>query len=115
MDEHDVSPTRRFKLKLTSRRSKLEIYIEILSQIQGGTVIPTRIMFGANLSWKPLQKNLKALFEKELIIECAVEADDKRTKKAYKLAEKGVNVLNYFNKAKEILEMDSIPNAESGY
>lgn len=113
MYENDVSQTRRLILKVTNRRSKLEIYIDILEQIRSGTVIPTRIMYGANLSWKPLQQILKSLVHQDLIIECAVDDHDKRTRMAYQLTDKGVNVLKYFNKAKELVEMDKVPLAGS--
>ena len=99
-------------MKVTNRRSKLEIYIDILEQIRSGTVIPTRIMYGANLSWKPLQQILQSLVHQELIVECAVDDVDKRTKKAYELTEKGINVLRYFNKAKELVEMDRLPESK---
>ena len=94
---------------MTNRRSKLEIYIDILEEINGGVVIPTRIMYGANLSWKPLQQILKSLTNQELIIEYTTEDGDRRTKKAYKLTEKGTNVLRYFNKAKELVENERVP------
>lgn len=94
---------------MTSRRSKLEIYIDILEEIRNGVNIPTRIMYGANLSWKPLQNILKALVAQELIEECLAEGGDKRTKTSYTLTEKGVNVLRYFNKAKELVEKQTIP------
>ena len=94
---------------MTNRRSKLEIYIDILEEINGGVVIPTRIMYGANLSWKPLQQILKSLVSQELIVEYTTEDVDKRTKKAYRLTEKGTNVLRYFNKAKELVQNERIP------
>ncbi|HIH87669.1 TPA: hypothetical protein HA344_00480 [Candidatus Bathyarchaeota archaeon] len=94
---------------MTNRRSKLEIYIDILEEINGGVVIPTRIMYGANLSWKPLQQVLKSLTNQELIVEHTTEDGDRRTKKAYKLTEKGTNVLRYFNKAKELVESERVP------
>ncbi len=94
---------------MTSRRSKLEIYINILEEIRNGVVIPTRIMYGANLSWKPLQQILKALVAQELIVEQTDESGDKRTKTSYQLTEKGVNVLRYFNKARELVEKDTLP------
>jgi predicted transcriptional regulator len=94
---------------MTSRRSKLEIYINILEEIRNGVNIPTRIMYGANLSWKPLQQILKALVTQELIEESVAEEGDKRSKKAYRVTEKGVNVLRYFNKAKELVERETIP------
>lgn len=94
---------------MTNRRSKLEIYIDILEEIRNGVIIPTRIMYGANLSWKPLQQILKSLVTQELIIEYMAEERDKRTKKAYKLTEKGLNVLRYFSKAKELVEKETMP------
>ena len=94
---------------MTNRRSKLEIYIDILEEVRNGVIIPTRIMYGANLSWKPLQQILKSLVTQELIVEYVTEEGDKRTKKAYKLTEKGLNVLRYFNKAKELVEKETMP------
>jgi len=89
---------------MPSRRSKLEIYIDILEEIKNGVMIPTRIMYGTNLSWKPLQQILKALVNRGLIVESTAEERDKRTKKVYNLTEKGENVLHYFNKAKDLTE-----------
>jgi predicted transcriptional regulator len=91
---------------MTNRRSKLEIYVDILEKINMGVIKPTRIMYEANLSWKPLQQILKSLISQELIIECTTEDKDKRTKKAYQLTEKGINVLRYFNKAKELVKSE---------
>jgi predicted transcriptional regulator len=98
---------------MTNRRSKLEIYIDILEEINQGVVIPTRIMYGANLSWKPLQQILKSLTSQELIVEYTMDEGDKRTKKAYKLTEKGINVLRYFNKAKDLVEKERVPEMKN--
>jgi predicted transcriptional regulator len=92
---------------MTNRRSKLEIYVDIMEEIRGGTILPTRIMYAANLSWKPLQQILKSLVTQELIEEVSAEEGDKRTKKAYHLTEKGMNVLHYFRTAKELVERES--------
>jgi predicted transcriptional regulator len=91
---------------VSSRRSKFEIYIDILTEIKSGTVIPTRIMYGANLSWKPLKQILKTLTVQGLIAEQSMGNGDKRTKKAYALTERGDNVLKYFNRAKGLLELE---------
>jgi predicted transcriptional regulator len=98
---------------MTNRRSKLEIYVDILEEIYNGVIIPTKIMYGANLSWKPLQQILNSLVNQELIVEVTAESGDKRTKKAYNLTEKGMNVLRYFNKAKELVESDRVPEIRS--
>ena len=43
------------------RRSKLEVYLDVLWTIKNGTRKPTRIMYESNLSWKPLQRTLDSL------------------------------------------------------
>jgi predicted transcriptional regulator len=96
-------------VKMTNRRSKLEIYIDILEEIHNGVTIPTKIMYGANLSWKPLQQILTSLVDQELIEEVTAENGDKRTKQSYNLTDKGLNVIKYFNKAKELVESNKAP------
>jgi predicted transcriptional regulator len=91
---------------MSTRRSKLEIYIDILAAIKGGTIIPTRIMYRANLSWKPLKQMFKTLTAQGLIVEQSMDDDDKRTKKVYALTDKGENALKYFNMAKGLLERE---------
>ncbi|RLI31226.1 hypothetical protein DRO56_05395 [Candidatus Bathyarchaeota archaeon] len=94
---------------MTRRRSKLEIYLDVLWVIKNGTNKPTRIMYGANLSWKPLQKILDSLVSQGLIMEIeSGERGDKRTTKIYKITQKGENVLKYFSKAKELLPLEEI-------
>jgi predicted transcriptional regulator len=90
---------------MSSRRSKFEIYVDIISQIKSGVVIPTKIMYNANLSWKPLKEILHTLCNQGLIEELLTDDSDKRTKKCYKVTEKGENVLRYFNKARYLLEV----------
>ena len=76
----------------------------ILAEIKAGVNIPTRIMYSSNLSWKPLQEVLQSLQSQGLIEEYPIEKGDKRTKKAYRVSEKGNEVLRYFNKAVETME-----------
>lgn len=95
---------------MSSRRSKFEIYIDILALIKSGVVLPTRIMYSANLSWKPLRQILKNLVSQDLIEEEAFKERDKRTKKVYRITEKGDNVLRYFNRAKDLMEIEVAPS-----
>jgi predicted transcriptional regulator len=95
---------------MSSRRSKFEINIDILTHIKSGVNLPTRIMYSANLSWKPLCQILKSLKDQGLIIEEYSDEDgDKRTKKIYHITEKGDNVLRYFNRAKDLMETRVVP------
>lgn len=87
-----------------TRRSKLEIYVGIMEEMRNGTILPTRIMYATNLSWKPLQQMLKSLVNQELIEEFDADENDQRSNKIYRITEKGQNVLLYFDKVKVILE-----------
>jgi len=54
-------------LSSSKRRSKLEIYIDVLRVIERGIHKPTKIMFAANISWKPLNEILVNLERQGLI------------------------------------------------
>ncbi|UCH58032.1 MAG: hypothetical protein JSV18_03825 [Candidatus Bathyarchaeota archaeon] len=95
---------------MKSRRSRLEVFLDVMWTIKSGTRKPTRIMYGANLSWKPLQRVLDALIRQGLVIEVEpLGLKDKRTSVFYELTQKGENVLSYFNKAKDLLELEAAP------
>ncbi len=96
------------------RRSRLEIYLEVLQIIKGGTSKPTRIMYNANLSWRPLMRVLGSMIDKELVREIDVSAlgrkRDKRTTKLYEITMKGEKVVRYFRGAKELgINVNLIP------
>jgi predicted transcriptional regulator len=57
-------------------------------------------MYKTNLSWKPLMKILESMIEQELIIQKNVH---KRT--IYGVTMKGKNVLNYFAKVMQLIEL----------
>lgn len=56
------------------RRSRLEIYVNILEVIERGVNKPTRIMFAVNLSWKYFKEMLSNL-ESWGLIERRIEKD----------------------------------------
>ena len=94
---------------MNRRRSKLEIYLDVIQIIKNGTRKPTRIMYGANLSWKPLQHILRSMVSQELIREIdARDGRDKRTNKYYEITQKGENVVKYFKRAKGLLELEEV-------
>lgn len=85
---------------MVAKRSKLEIYLDVLRAIKKGTHKPTRIMYRTNLSWRPLMEVLDSLAAQDLI---AVEKEGSH--KLYEITEKGQNVLNYFSKAMESIRI----------
>ena len=89
---------------MSRRRSRLEIILSILSAVREGMDKPTRIMYAANLSWKPIQKILSNLVEQGLL---EMRMTSGLSKRRYVITEKGVNTLDYFERAKEILPMDT--------
>ena len=86
------------------RRSKLDIVLCVLSAVKGGVDKPTRIMYSANLSWKPTKKILASLVEQRLLRESG-DTGSKRSKKRYDITDKGLNVLEYFEGASGLLEI----------
>lgn len=85
----------------------MEIYLDVLRVIKEGVHKPTRIMYGANLSWKPLQQVLQSLLDQGLIIEIDVsDGGDRRTTKHYEITQKGENVLRYFDRARRLIELE---------
>jgi predicted transcriptional regulator len=92
------------------RRSKLEVYLDVLWTIKSGTTKPTRIMYESNLSWKPLQRTLNSLASQGLVAEYEPEDNrDRRTTACYELTQKGENVLKYFKRAEDLLELEVSP------
>ena len=90
---------------MSKRRSRLEIILSILSAIRGGKDKPTNIMYAVNLSWKPTQRILSDLVEQGLLKE-RIASGKGLSKRRYAITERGINVLDYFEKAKEILPKD---------
>jgi len=98
---------------MASRRSRFEIYIDVLKEVKSGSNKPTQIMYGANLSWKPLQGILKSLLNQGLLSENESDPRDKRTKVTYDLTQKGENVVKYYSKAKSLVEIHSPEDLDS--
>lgn len=84
------------------RRSRLEIYLQILQAIAAGAHKPTHVMYRVNLAWKPATGFFKLLLEKELIREQLTQAG-----KEFRVTEKGMQVLDYFMKANQMLHAET--------
>ena len=92
---------------MSGRRSRFEIYVDILTEVMNGSSKPTKIMYGANLSYKPLKKILQSMLDQGLIEEIAGTSKDKRTKVTYEVTSKGMNVVRYYSKAKNLIEVNN--------
>ena len=76
------------------RRSRLEIYFDVLKVVKNGIIKPTRIMYKTNLSWFSLQKVFNAMISGGFIRE-------ERLKKAkrYYITDKGRRALSYYTRS----------------
>ena len=92
---------------MSPRRSKLEIRLKILAAVKQGVDKPTRIMYAANMSWKPVQRILSHLVEQGLLLE-VINAGSRQSKKRYQITEKGGKILDYFEKASDIMPLEDI-------
>src|SRR5579863_8716112 len=85
--------------RIVSRRSQLEIRMDILRAIMEGAEGPTQIMYKANLSWILLCDHLSALGDQGFVGEKAVG-----NRKKYSLTGKGIEIVGaYLNLIREII------------
>ena len=82
------------------RRSRFEVYLDVLQAVSNGACKHTLMMREANLSYNGLMKILVSLVGQGLLV--AIEADigDKRTRTLYKLSPKGKNIVRYYLREK---------------
>jgi predicted transcriptional regulator len=92
---------------MSPRRSKLEIPLKILASVKQGVDKPTRIMYAANMSWKPVQRILAHLVKQGLLLE-VLNTESMQSKRRYLITEKGEQVLDYFEKANDIMPLEDV-------
>jgi len=91
---------------LSQRRSKLEMTLSLLESVRAGLDKPTRIMYDSNMSWRPTRRMLSLLVDQGFLSEIQDEGD-KRSSTRYAITEKGLNVLEYFNEGKKLIDVNA--------
>jgi predicted transcriptional regulator len=76
------------------KRSKLEIYFDLLKVVGSGETKPTRIMYRANLSWVAMEGLLHRLVDNGF-----VRVTPQGSYKRYHITSKGSRALNYYRNA----------------
>ncbi|MCS7120372.1 MAG: winged helix-turn-helix domain-containing protein [Nitrososphaerota archaeon] len=76
-----------------SRRSQMEIYIDILKAVAEGRRRPTHVMCRANLSWTRLKRYIDFLASQDLIRE-----EEEEGTIIFSLTQKGRDVISYFRR-----------------
>ena len=85
------------------RRSKLEMYIDILTVLaHRGPLKLTHIMYKANVNCSVLIEFLNFLMQKELIEERTV----RKQRTVYAITQRGLTVLKYFGELKRALPFE---------
>ena len=77
---------------MSSRRSRFQLSIEVLTVIAGGEDRITRIMYSCNLSWNSLLSILSTLESKGYVENCSDDGKNKR----YRVTSKGREVISYY-------------------
>ncbi|MBS7639065.1 MAG: archaellum operon transcriptional activator EarA family protein [Candidatus Bathyarchaeia archaeon] len=83
---------------MSKKRSRLEIYLEVLETIMSGYSKPTNIMYKCNLSWISLKEILDSLVEKGL-----VKVVEKNKRRLYLITERGRGVVNRLEETYNLL------------
>ena len=91
---------------LSQRRSKLEMTLSLLESVRAGIDKPTRIMYDSNMSWEPTRRMLSLLVDQGFLSEIQ-GSGDKRSRTRYAITEKGLNVLEYFDEGKKLIDLNA--------
>ncbi len=85
---------------LSVRRSKLEMYIDILEVLaQRGPLKLTHVMYKANVNCSVLKDYLEFLLKQELVEERSLG----KKRIVFAISQKGITVLKYFRELKQVL------------
>ncbi len=82
----------------TYRRSRIELYADILQAIANGRESPARMVYAANLSYDRVIKCLDFLEDQSLI-----QRSSDTEKRRYKVTSKGMDVVRYFSQVQVAL------------
>ena len=98
---HIVNSDFRLTLRrLSMRRSKLEMYVDILSVLaHKGPLKLTHVMYKANVNCSVLKEYLDFLIKQGLIEERTV----RKQRIVYAVTQRGITVLKYFKELKQVL------------
>ncbi len=84
----------------TVRRSKLEMYVDILSVLaQRGPLKLTHVMYKANVNCSVLKEYLEFLLKQGLVEERTIG----KNRLVFAVTQRGITVLKYFKELKEVL------------
>jgi len=96
---------------LTMRRSKLEMYIDILKALaRHGQLKLTHIMYKANVNCSTLKQYLDFLIQHNLVEEQTLHKKRNKKRVVYAITERGLTVLKYFKELNNALQITEEAN-----
>jgi len=97
---------------MSLRRSRFEIYRELLTQVHNGDSQPNRMMYSTELPWYTFNQVMQTLISQKFLVE--VDQMDKGSRARYKVTEKGERFLEYLGKVLNSVDMiEEIPFVNS--
>ncbi len=85
-------------MAIAYRRSRVELYVDILQAIANGRESPAKVVYAANLSYDRVVKCLEFLEEQGL-----VQQNSETMKRRFKITSKGMDVVRYFGEVQNAL------------
>ena len=85
-------------MESTCRRSRIELYADILQAIANGRESPAKMVYAANLSYDRVIKCLDFLEDQNL-----VQRSSGTEKRRYKVTSSGMDVVRYFSEVQAAL------------
>jgi len=93
------------------RRSKLEMYVDILKVLaRHGPLKLTHIMYKANVNCTVLKQYLAFLVRQNLVEEQTIHKKRNKTRVVYAITERGITVLKYFRELNSALQITEEAN-----
>ena len=82
-----------------SKRSRLQISVEVLAAIANGEQKPTRLMYACNLSWTSTKETLDRLAARGLVD----EINENQKRRRYCITVKGRDVVKYYARLQDLI------------
>ena len=84
-----------------SRRSRVQISVDVLTAVASGEQKTTRIMYACNLSWNSIKATLDLLASKGYVDEMY----ENNNRKRYFITSKGKEVLRYYSGLQDLVQV----------
>ena len=96
-----------FILAMSIRRSRFEIYRELLTHVHNGICQPTKMLYSTELPWNAFNQVMETLISQGLLVEVK-DQGDKSNRKLYRVTERGEKFLENLTVALNSVDLEEI-------